>query len=211
MNRPRLLIASTLLAAQLGCTAVPSPTPSTTPTPSPPGPTATATTATPAESQSPTLAPEPTFSLALPEASDPRIVIVTASPAIDAAGGTLTISVTSATDERIDELVLRWPTELDGSLVLSPFAPSDERISDTGSPLVQEWTKWVIGPGEQGEPEGTTSVGWGPLLPGATLAIPLLATRSAAEPIAFDLQLLAGNSLLTFDTGEPAELRVEVP
>jgi hypothetical protein len=210
MSRSRRLLVATLLAAQLGCTAAPSPTP--TPTATEPEPSASpAATATPAESQSPTVAPEPTFSLALPEGTDPRVIIATAAPAIDTAGGTLTITVTSGTEERIDELVLRWPTELVGSLVLAPFVPSEDRIVDGGPPLVQEWTKWVIGPGEQGEPEGTTSVGWGPLLPGATLTIPLVATRPAAEAISFDLQILAGNDLLTIDSGEPAELRVEVP
>ena len=44
---------------------------------------------------------------------------------------------------------------------LAPFEPSDDRIRDGGPPLVQEWTKWVIGPGERGEPAGTTS-GSGP-------------------------------------------------
>lgn len=210
MNRSRVPLVASLLAILLGCTATPSPTP--VPTASHPEPTATpAATATRALSPSPTVAPEPTFSLDLPETSDPRVVVASVTPAIDSAGGTLTITVTSAAAERIDELVLRWPTELDGSLVLAPFVPSEGRISDGGPPLVQEWTKWVIGPGEQGEPEGTTSIGWGPLLPGATLTIPLFATRFAAEPLSFDLQLLAGNDLLTIEGGEPAELRVEVP
>jgi hypothetical protein len=210
MSRSRLLLVASLLAVQLGCTATPTPT--SIPTATQPEPTATpAATATPAPSQSPTVAPEPTFSLDLPLASDPRVVVASVTPAIDGAGGTLTITVTSAAAERVDELVLRWPTELGSSLVLAPFAPTEDRIADGGPPLVQEWTKWVIGPGEQGEPEGTTSVGWGPLMPGATLTIPLIATRSAAEPISFDLQILAGNGLLTTDSGEPAELRVEVP
>jgi hypothetical protein len=210
MSRSRLLLVATLLAVQLGCTATPSTTPIPTPTTTEPAPSETPA-ATQAASLSPTVAPEPTFSLALPEVTDPRVVIATAAPAIDSAGGTLTITVTSATGERIDELVLRWSTEVAGSLVLAPFAASEERISDGGPPLVQEWTKWVVGPGEQGEPEGTTSVGWGPLLPGASLTIPLVATRTTADPISFDLQILAGNDLLTFDSGEPAELRVEVP
>ena len=210
MSRSRTLLVVALMAVPLGCTATPSPT--TVPTATQPAPTASPTaSATPTQSQSPTVAPEPTFSLDTPEGADPRVVVAAATPAIDGTGGTLTITVTSVAAERIDELVLRWPTELDGSLALAPFVPSEDRISDGGPPLVQEWTKWVIGPGEQGEPEGTTSVGWGPLLPGATLTIPLIATRSVAEPIAFDLQILAGNDLLTNDSGEPAELRVEVP
>lgn len=155
--------------------------------------------------------PEPSLSLALPETSDDRIVRVTVAPDLDADGGTLLVTVTSAADERIDELVLRWPRELESQLRLAPFAPSEERIREGGEPLVQPWTKWVVGPGEEGEPDGTISVGWGPLLPGATLEIPLLATRSSDAPVAFDLQLLSDNDLLTLQGGKPAELRVEIP
>jgi len=126
-------------------------------------------------------------------------------------GGTLTVTVTSSASERIDELVLRFPTELSETLVIAPFTPSEDRIVEGGPPLVQPWTKWVIGPGEMGEPEGTTSIGWGPLFPDATLTIELDVTREAAGPVEFDLQILAGNDLLTLDDGEPAELRVEVP
>ena len=68
-----------------------------------------------------------------------------------------------------------------------------------------------MGPGEQGEPDGTISLGWGPLLAGATLTIPLDATRSSPGPIAFDLQLLARDDLLSLPDGDPAEIRVEVP
>jgi hypothetical protein len=160
---------------------------------------------------SPTPTPEPPFSLPLPDGLDGRVVAVGVTPDLDEGGGILTVAVTSATDQLIDELVLRWPTELDASLRLAPFIPTDERISDGGPPLVQDWTKWVIGPGEQGEPEGTISLGYGPLLPGATLSIPLYATRLQSGPFAFDLQVLAGNDLLALDGGRPAELRVEVP
>jgi hypothetical protein len=76
---------------------------------------------------------------------------------------------------------------------------------------VQDWTKWVIGPGEEGEPAGTISLGYGPLLAGATLRIPLSVTRVADGPVAFDLQLLADNRILHLPGGEPAELRVRVP
>ena len=65
--------------------------------------------------------------------------------------------------------------------------------------------------GERGEPAGTTSLGWGPLLPRATLTIPLLVTRNAPGPVAFDLQVLAGEAILTLEAGDPAELRVQVP
>lgn len=125
--------------------------------------------------------------------------------------GEVVFTVTSHADERIDEIVLRWSSELNDRLFLRPFVPSEDRIRDGGPPLVQEWTKWVIGPGERGEPAGTTSLGWGPLLPGATLAIALDATRLTPGPVSFDLQLLAGESLLTLTDGEPAQARVEVP
>ena len=98
---------------------------------------------------------------------DSRVVAATVVPDIGDEGGTLTVTVTSAAAERIDELVLRWPTELNRTLILAPFTPSEDRIRDGGPPLVQPWTKWVRGPGEQGEPDGTISVGWGPLLPQA--------------------------------------------
>ena len=126
-------------------------------------------------------------------------------------GGEILVAVTSAADERIDELVLRWPTELNDTLFLAPFRPSDGRIAEGGPPLEQEWTKWVIGPGEQDEPDGTISLGYGPLLAGATLEIRLFVTRNGPGPVAFDLQILSRNDLLTLEDGEPAERRVEVP
>jgi hypothetical protein len=76
---------------------------------------------------------------------------------------------------------------------------------------VQQWTKWVIGPGERGEPAGTTSLGYGPILPGTTLAIPILVERRRAEAVSFDLQVLSGNDLLQLAEGGPAVLRIEVP
>ncbi|MEO5987071.1 MAG: hypothetical protein ABIW50_01235 [Candidatus Limnocylindria bacterium] len=151
------------------------------------------------------------MSLALPEGTDPRVVNATVDAQVAADGGTFTITVTSTATERIDELVLRWPTELNQAMFLAPFTPSEDRIRDGGPPLAQPWTKWVIGPGERGEPAGVISVGWGPLLPGATLVIPLEASRRVPDPIAFDLQLLSGNDLLTFEGGGPAEIRIEIP
>jgi hypothetical protein len=213
-RRPRLLVAGVVLVATTACTADASPTPTPVATPTP---TATATASatlaptTSAVATSPTPAPEPPMSLPLPEGSDPRVVAASVAANVPAEGGTLTITVISAATERIDEIVLRWPAELEGTLRLAPFVPSEERVSDNSPPLRQEWTKWVVGPGEQGEPAGTISLGWGPLLPGATLVIELIATRIAGGPVAFDLQLLAGNDLLTVDGGGPAELRVEVP
>jgi hypothetical protein len=192
-------------------------TPSPTPTPVAtldPSPTPTATVASPTASaapESPTPTPEPSLSLDPPEGADARVVSASVSSDIGPDGGTLTVVVTSAASERIDELVLRWPTELNDAIFLAPFTPSEERIRDGGPPLVQEWTKWVVGPGEQGEPAGTISLGWGPLLPGATLTIELDATRRLAGPVAFDLQILSANDLLTLAEGAPAELRVEIP
>jgi hypothetical protein len=190
-------------------TSSPSSSQAVAPTPSPTlatSPTPVATT-----SASPTATPEPSLSLALPDTTDPRVVAASVAADIGEEGGALTITVTSAGAERIDELVLRWPTELNRTLLLAPFTPSEDRIRDGGPPLVQPWTKWVRGPGEQGEPDGTISLGWGPLLPNAELEITLQVTRRAPGPVAFDLQILAGNDLLTLDGGRPAELRVEVP
>lgn len=155
--------------------------------------------------------PEASLSLDLPEGTDARVISVQVDPDVPAdADGRIVVTVTSAADSLIDELVLRWPAELNDTLFLAPFAPSDDRISDGGPPLEQPWTKWVIGPGERGEPAGTISLGWGPLLAGATLTIPILVTRLAPGPVAFDLQVLAGNDLLTLESGEPAELRIEL-
>jgi hypothetical protein len=197
-----------------GCLPRPSPTPpEPTAEPTPTMSASAAPTSEPSETEaaSPTATPEPSLSLDLPEASDSRGVSVTVEPNVGAEGGEIIVSVTSAADERIDELVLRWPTELGATLVLAPFVPSEDRIRDGGPPLVQTWTKWVVGPGEQGEPDGTISLGYGPLLPGATLTMPLNVRRVAEGAVAFDLQVLARNDILALETGDPAELRVEVP
>jgi hypothetical protein len=196
------------------CVAAPSPTPTPSPTSSlatTPSAAASVPSVPPTASVSPTASPEPTFSLALPDGTDGRSVEVAVFSDIGAERGTLTVTVTSAASDRIDELVLRWPTALNDVLFLAPFTPSADRIRDGGPPLVQPWTKWVVGPGEQGEPDGTISVGWGPLLAGATLTIPLHATRTSPAPIAFDLQLLARDDLLSLPDGDPAAIRVEVP
>ena len=179
------------------------------PTPSP----TTATSPTPIATTpaSPTATPEPSLSLAPPETIDSRVIAAAVVADVGDERGTLTVTVTSAAAERVDELVLRWPTELNEILFLAPFTPSEDRIRDGGPPLVQPWTKWVLGPGERGEPDGTTSIGWGPLLPEAGLEIELQVTRRVPGPVAFDLQLLSGNDLLTLDGGQPAELRVEIP
>lgn len=215
-GRP-LVVGTWLAVALVGCSPAPTPMPSLTPgataEPSAPPSTAPASPSAPVtEPATPSPTAEPALSLDPPERSDPRRVEVAVAPQVPADGdGRIVVTVTSLADTRIDELVLRWPTDLDAVLFLAPFTPSPERTADGGPPLVQPWTKWVVGPGEQGEPAGTTSLGWGPLLAGATLEIPIVVTRVSGGPIAFDLQVLAGNDLLQLADGRPAELRVEVP
>jgi hypothetical protein len=172
---------------------------------------------------SPTPAREPALSLALPPRRDARRVRFSVVPAVKAAGGgQIVVNVTNLSATRIDEIVLRWPTALRDTLFLAPFAPSSARIAEFGPPLNVPWTKWVDGPGEHNEPAGTTSLGWGPLLPGARLTIPLVVTRRGPGPVAFDLQFLAGvsssgaipsggDALLADPAGRPAETRVTVP
>ncbi|HLY83345.1 MAG TPA: hypothetical protein VKQ71_10185 [Acidimicrobiales bacterium] len=195
-----------LLVILAGC-ASPSPSPSagashaatesSTPTPTT-GPTAT-----------PTPTPEPPLSLALPAASDARRVRFSVTSSVPTSGtGRFTVRVTSLATTLIKEIVLRWPSPLDQLVFLAPFQPSSSRL---GTALVQPWTKWVVGPGEMGEPAGTTSLGWGPLLPGASLTISLVATRRKPGPVSFDLQFLAGEAVLTTATGAPAETRVTIP
>jgi len=205
--------ASGLLVVLLAAGCVFGPTESAAPSAlaSPTAPS-TAPSATASASPEPTPEPTPAFALPLPETSDPRAVEVTVEPTVDEASGELLVTVTNTADERIDEIVLRWATDLDEVLFLAPFEPSDDRIREGGPPLVQEWTKWVIGPGERGEPGGTTSLGYGPILAGTTLAIPILAQRHDPGPIEFDLQVLSGNDLLQLaDGGGAAVVRVEIP
>ncbi len=203
-----------LLVSACATEPTPSPMPSGTLAESPSPEATLAPTSVPSltAEPSPSASPEPPLSLDLPTESDARIVNVSVAPEVAADGdGEILVTVTSAADERIDEFVLRWPTELNDTLFLAPFSPTDDRIREGGPPLVQAWTKWVIGPGEQDEPDGTVSLGYGPLLDGATLEIRLFVTRNAPGPVAFDLQVLSKNNVLTLDDGEPAELRVEVP
>jgi hypothetical protein len=207
-----LALGAMLLAA---CTLFVEPTPSPTPTAIPsPAPTAETTPAPPPSEPdlSPSPTPEPPLSLDPPGADDARRVRVDVALDLPADGdGRIIVTVVNLSDERIDEVVLRWPTDLRQTLFLAPFVPSQQRIADGGPPLVQDWTKWVEGPGEQGEPAGTTSLGYGPMDPGMTLPVTLYVTRAAAAPVAFDFQVLAGEALLTLEAGGPAELRVEVP
>jgi hypothetical protein len=208
-----LWLAALLMLGSSACIAEESPTPGPTATEAPTAPPTAplSPSSSPTTPASPTATPEPSLSLDPPGGTDTRVVAATVVADVGAEGGTLAVTVTSAADERIDELVLRWPTELNATLFVAPFTPTDDRIRDGGDPLSQPWTKWVVGPGEQGEPDGTISLGWGPLLPNATLEFELDVTRRADGPVAFDLQVLAGNDLLTFEGGEPAELRIEVP
>jgi hypothetical protein len=209
----RPIVATVIGLVLSGCVALPTPTPTVLPTPltSPSHSPTGSPTVPSSETASPAATPEPPLSLELPDGHDERRVSVSVEPGVSDEGGHITVSVTSLVDARIDELVLRWPTALAETLFLAPFTPSEDRIRDGGPPLVQAWTKWVVGPGEQGEPDGTTSLGYGPLLAGATLEIPIVVSRRDEGPVAFDLQVLAGNALLTLDDGAPAELRVEVP
>ena len=151
--------------------------------------------------------------LPAPTASDPTPISYTVTLDLDAAGsGRMTVVVTNLGEVIVPELVLRWPTPVRNTLSLAPFEPSQQRIREGGDPLVQDWTSWVLGPGEHGEPAGTTSLGWGPLLRGGTLSIPVLATRVAPGPITFDLQILNGDTQAVLRSdGAPAWLQVEVP
>jgi hypothetical protein len=206
------IVGFVVLAGATAClplpTVTPSPTsdatPSLAPTPSP------SETAEPSRTPAPT--PEP-YALANPSAFDDRRIRVTVAPNLATdASGTILVTVTNLDATMIQELVLRWSTELDEHLFLAPFTPSNDRICNGCPPLVQPWTKWVVGPGARGEPAGTTSLGWGPLLPApATLQIPVVANRRMPGPVSFDLQILAGEALLTLEDRSPAWLRVSVP
>jgi hypothetical protein len=146
-----------------------------------------------------------------PSGTDANRISYTVTVDIKAgASGRLVVVVKNLGKELVTELVLRWPTEVRDTIFLAPFTPSKQRIREGGDPLVQAWTKWVNGPGESGEPAGTTSLGWGPLLVGGTLTIPILATRVAPGPIAFDFQILNGEKVLQ-SNGDPAWFEVDVP
>ena len=222
-GRTRAALAMLVAASITGsarCTLLTSPSPSesATPTARPTetvAPTSTATaSASPSETDgaSPSPTPEPPLSLALPEQRDERPLRVAVAPDVAPDGdGLITVTITNLADSRIDEIVLRWSADLEQTLSMAPFQPSEARIRDGGPPLVQDWTKWVAGPGERGEPAGTISLGYGPMDPGMSLEIPLFVSRAAVGSVAFDLQLLAGEALLAFEDGAPAEVRVEVP
>lgn len=207
---PWLAAALALILVAGGCVTE-SPAPSATGTPAVSLPASPPPTATPAPTPTPTPAPPP-LSLEIPDATDARQVQVTVVPEVAPdGGGQITVTVTSLADEMVRDLVLRWPQELANTHFLAPFIPDPALIREDGGNLVRPWTKWVNGPGEHGEPAGTTSLGYGPLQPRATLTIPLYVTRVAPGPVSFDLQILSGEEILTLADGQPAELRVDVP
>jgi hypothetical protein len=211
--RRRPFAALTLAVLLAACTSDPSPSASAVATESAAASATAAVSApaSPSADATPSPTPQPELALELPGTNDERQVTVTVTPAVDAEGGEIVVRVTSAADTRVDDLVVRWPEELGEFLFLAPFVPSEERIRDGGDPLVQPWTKWVVGPGEHGEPAGTISLGYGPLFPGESLDVRIFVTRVAADPVSFDLQILAGNDLLTLTDGTPAQLRLEIP
>jgi hypothetical protein len=204
----RAILGFVVLVSAGAC--LPLPTETATPTPE------LTPTSSPTPTPEPSLTPEPTpipYSLPAPPSRDPRRVQVTVVPNLATdASGTITVTVTNLDPTLIQELVLRWSTSLDEHLFLAPFTPSNDRVCNGCPPLVQPWTKWVVGPGARGEPAGTTSLGWGPLLPAPTsLQIPIVANRRLPGPVEFDLQVLAGEALLNLQDGSRAWLRVAVP
>jgi hypothetical protein len=197
-------------AVLTACVLQSSPTPGATPTPGPSsaGPSASASIGATAE-------PSPSdggrLKLPSPVGTDPTPITYSVKVEVAAgASGQLVVVVTNRGDAIVPELVLRWPTKVRDTIFLAPFTPSQQRIREGGDPLVQDWTKWVDGPGENGEPAGTTSLGWGPLLVGGTLTIPIVANRVAPGPIAFDMQILNGEKVFDSD-GAPAWFEVDIP
>jgi hypothetical protein len=206
------LAAPAVAMVLAGCLFGPSPTPSPSPSASPStSPSLSVPTPTGSQaSAAPTATPEPPLSLPFPRDRDRRQIRVEVDPNVGGDGGEIVVRVTNLSDRLIRELVLRWSAELDQTVFLAPFRASQERIAEGGPPLMQDWTKWVLGPGEHGEPAGTISLGWGPLLADGTLTIRIQVTRVAQGEVAFDLQLLAGESILSLQDGSRAELRVSV-
>lgn len=200
-----LLLVPALALLLAGCGLIPSPTASTEPS------LEATPTAEPTPTPEPSPSEDPGLTLPTPLTSDPTAISYTVTVELEAgASGRLVVVVTNLTQEMVPELVLRWPTAVRDTIFLAPFEPSQQRIREGGDPLVQDWTRWVDGPGEHGEPAGTTSLGWGPLLPGGTLTIPVLATRVAPGPLTFDLQILNGGAILVSD-GVAAWTNVTVP
>lgn len=205
-----LLCVAVLGVALTACgEAEPTPSPSPSPSASAAATTSATAAATATAVPSPTPSPSPTpvpLSLEPPAEMAEGVVDFSLSPNIPPEGrGQLIVNVTNMGDEAIEEIVLRWPTELNATLFLAPFEPGPDRMVN---PLVVEWTRWVEGPGTRGEPAGTTTLGYGPLDPGVTLAIDLVASWRTAAPVDFDLQFLDREALLLTTTGEPAQTRI---
>ena len=209
VRRIALVLALGLAAA--GCSTA-SPSASASGLAESPSTPASTLSATEAPSSTPSPTPEPSFSIATPPERDERPIRFSVAVAVPAgAGGRITVKVTNLSTKRIDEIVLRWSTAVRDVVFLQPFRPSKARIVDGGPPLRQEWTKWVEGPGAQGEPAGTTSLGYGPIDAGVMLTIPLEVSRNSPGPITFDLQFLSGEKILSRQDGTLAETRAQVP
>ena len=210
--RPRLaVLAAGILLAACSLEATRTPLASTAASPTlMPSPSASQSAT---ESAAPSASDSRRLTLPTPNTSDPTPIRYSVKVEVAAGGsGRIVVVVTNLSQVNVPELVLRWPTELRNTIFLAPFQPSQQRIREGGDPLVQDWTSWVEGPGEHDEPAGTTSLGWGPLLAGGTLTIPILATRVAPGPIVFDMQIVNGDTgaILRSD-GAPAWLQVQVP
>ncbi len=218
----RAPILGTLVLALVACVAEPTPTGSPSVSSQPTTAATPSASASASATNAPTTIPDPVLKLRLPPARDARRVRYEVEPRVDPKGdGSIQVTLENLSNRRIDEIVLRWPTDVKKTLFLAPFAPTRDRVAEGGSPLHYAWTRWVEGPGELGEPAGTTTLGYGPLLPGQVLTIPLVVTRRGPGPVAFEMQFLSGvpheapvppegDALLRDPDGKPAETRVEI-
>ncbi len=123
----------------------------------------------------------------------------------------MTVTVSSAATDLIDEIVLRWPAGLGETLRLAPFTPSEERIERAARRCARSGRSGSSGPASAASRPARSPSAGDPCFRVRRSSIALVATRVVPGPVAFDLQLLAANDLLTFDGGLPAEIRVEVP
>ena len=223
MTRPmRASLVAALALGLAACVAEPSPTPSPAASPTATIEATPSASSAPGGTAGPTASPDPTLKLRLPQARDSRRVRFVVDPKVDPDGdGSIQVTVENLSNRRIDEIVLRWPTEVKKTLFLAPFAPTRDRVAEGGPPLHYAWTRWVEGPGELGEPAGTTTLGYGPLQPGQVLTIPLVVTRRGPGRVAFEMQFLSGvpheapvppegDALLRDPDGDPAETRIEI-
>ena len=209
----RLTVASValLLVAMTACT----PSPSATTTPSESAQESVVASVAPTITAQPTLPSSPdfaaTYPLPVPTLRSTIQVRTTVTPSVPREGkGQMVVTVTNLSQYLIPDVVLRWNTDLKQRLWLAPFSPSSGRVC-AFCVLRVNWTRWVEGPGELGEPAGTTSLGWGPLLPRATLTIRVVATRVVAGPVGFDLQFLSRGSILHFADNSVAQVRIFIP